>query len=119
MFIYSIASRPARGPNWPPIQWEQGTISLGIERQGREASLSPPSSFDVKKDGATPPLSHISLWCSKNVKLQKDGESGVFTSLTLCILRPILLRSTEEVWRVCSRHGLIRNAYKIFVGNLK
>jgi hypothetical protein len=32
------------------------TVSLGINQQGRKADYSPPSSNDVKKDGAMPPL---------------------------------------------------------------
>jgi hypothetical protein len=35
-----IASRPALGPKEPPIQWVQGSLSQGVNRQGREADQS-------------------------------------------------------------------------------
>jgi hypothetical protein len=37
----------------PEVKWE-----------GRDADHSPPSSAQVKNDGAIPPLSHISSWHS-------------------------------------------------------
>jgi hypothetical protein len=33
----------------PPIQWVQGSLSLGVKRPGREAGHSPPSSIEVKE----------------------------------------------------------------------
>jgi hypothetical protein len=36
------------GATHPPIQWEQGVFSLGVELPGREADDSPPSSAKVK-----------------------------------------------------------------------
>jgi len=33
----------------PPIQWVPGALSLGVERQGREADHSPPSSAEIKE----------------------------------------------------------------------
>jgi hypothetical protein len=56
---FSTASRPALWPTQPPIQWVPGTLSPGVKRQGREADHSPPSSAEVKNDGATPPLPHV------------------------------------------------------------
>jgi hypothetical protein len=42
-------SRPDPAPTQPPIQWVQGTLSLGLKRLGREANHSPPSSTEVKE----------------------------------------------------------------------
>jgi hypothetical protein len=42
-------SRMALGPTQPPIQWVQGSLSLGVKRPGREADHSPPSSAKVKE----------------------------------------------------------------------
>jgi hypothetical protein len=50
------ASRLTPGTTQPPIQWVPGAFSPGVKRQGREADHSPPSSAEVKKDGAIPPL---------------------------------------------------------------
>jgi hypothetical protein len=36
-------------PTQPPIQWAQGTLSLGIKRPGREADHSPPSNAEAKE----------------------------------------------------------------------
>jgi hypothetical protein len=40
----------------PPIQWIPGALFPGIERQGREADHSLPSSADVKNGAAISPL---------------------------------------------------------------
>jgi hypothetical protein len=37
------------GSTQPPIQWVSGALSLGVERPGREADHSPPSSAEVKE----------------------------------------------------------------------
>jgi len=42
------ASTTALGPTQPPIQWVPGAISLQVERPGREADHSPPSSAEIK-----------------------------------------------------------------------
>jgi hypothetical protein len=41
---FSISSRPALGSTQPPIKWVPG-----VNRQGREADHSPPTSAEVKK----------------------------------------------------------------------
>jgi hypothetical protein len=56
--LYSTSSRPTRGSTQPPIQWAPAAVSLGVNRQGREADHSPPSNAEVKKSGAIPALSH-------------------------------------------------------------
>jgi hypothetical protein len=44
-----------------------GALSPGVERPGSEADHSPPSSAEVKKGGAIPPLPHVFMaWCLSN-----------------------------------------------------
>jgi hypothetical protein len=54
MFLYTTASRPALGPNQPPIQWVPVAASPGVKWPQREAGYSPPSSAEVKNGGAIP-----------------------------------------------------------------
>jgi hypothetical protein len=44
------------GAHQPPAQLVPRALSLGVKRPGRETDHSPPSSADVKNDGAIPPL---------------------------------------------------------------
>jgi hypothetical protein len=44
------------GPIKPLIQWVQGVISPKLNRLGREATHSLPSSAEVMDDGAIPPF---------------------------------------------------------------
>jgi hypothetical protein len=60
IFLFSIASRLTLGPTQPPIQCVPGALSPGVKRLGREADHSPPSSAEVKNDGAIPTLPHMS-----------------------------------------------------------
>jgi hypothetical protein len=62
IFLFSTAFRPTLGPTQPPIQRLPGAFSLGIKRQGREADHSPPTSAEIRKGGAIPPLPHTSSW---------------------------------------------------------
>jgi hypothetical protein len=55
IFLYSTASRPTLGPTQPPIQWVQVGLPTVVERPGREADHSPPSSVELKMRGAIPP----------------------------------------------------------------
>jgi hypothetical protein len=48
IFLFTITPRPALRLVQPPTQWVRGSMSLGLERPGREADLSPPSSAEVK-----------------------------------------------------------------------
>jgi hypothetical protein len=50
------------GPTQPPIQQVPGALSLGLKRLGHEADHSPQSSAEVKNDGTTTPLSHMTSW---------------------------------------------------------
>jgi hypothetical protein len=49
----------APGPTQPPIQWLPGAFPREVKRPGREVYHSPPSSAEVKKSGAIPPLLNI------------------------------------------------------------
>jgi hypothetical protein len=51
-FLYSAVSKPALGPSQPSVWWVPATLSLEIKRSGREADHSPPSSSEVKNNGA-------------------------------------------------------------------
>jgi hypothetical protein len=59
----STSSIPVLGPTHP-IQWAPGALPPGVKRQGREADHSPPSSTEVKKYGAIPPLPRMPSWHS-------------------------------------------------------
>jgi hypothetical protein len=54
VFTFSTESRPALGPNQPPIQWVPA-----VKRPDREADNSLPSSAEVKNGEAVSPLPHI------------------------------------------------------------
>jgi hypothetical protein len=56
IYLIPTASRPALGPTQLPIQMVPGTSSPGVKRPAREADHSTPSSADVTKSGAVPPL---------------------------------------------------------------
>jgi hypothetical protein len=47
-FHFSVSSRPALWSTQPPIQWVKGTLSQVIERLGREADHSSPTSAEVE-----------------------------------------------------------------------
>jgi hypothetical protein len=53
-FLFSLMFRPALGPTQPSIQWVTGNVSPEVKRLGSEADHSPPSSAQVKNDGAIP-----------------------------------------------------------------
>jgi hypothetical protein len=48
IFLFTPASRQALRPTQPPTQWVPGALSLGVNRSGRVADHSPPSSAEVK-----------------------------------------------------------------------
>jgi hypothetical protein len=61
-FLQSAASRPVLKSDQPLIQIVPRALSPGVNRPGRKTDHSPPSSTDVKNDGAIPPLPHTSSW---------------------------------------------------------
>jgi hypothetical protein len=58
--LFTTNSRHTLGPKQSHIQWVLGSFPLGIKRQPREADPSPPSTKEVKHDGAIYPLPHTS-----------------------------------------------------------
>jgi hypothetical protein len=60
--LFSAAPIPALAPTQSPIQWILGALSQEVKRQEREADHSPPSSADVKNDGAISALPHAPSW---------------------------------------------------------
>jgi hypothetical protein len=48
VFLITTTSKPALGPNQPPIQCVAGALYLGVKKPGLEADHSPPSSSEVK-----------------------------------------------------------------------
>jgi hypothetical protein len=59
IFFFSTMARPTLGPTQPPIHWGLGAFSPRAKWQECETDHSPPSNAEVKKVGATPPLSHV------------------------------------------------------------
>jgi hypothetical protein len=62
IFLCSTVARLTLGLTQPFVQWVLGALSPGVEHPGNEADHSPPSSAEVKNDGAIPPLQHTSWW---------------------------------------------------------
>jgi hypothetical protein len=62
IFLFYTASTPGSGtyPAFYSMGTGEGAISSGVKRSGLEADHLPPSSAEVKNDGAVPPLSHMS-----------------------------------------------------------
>jgi len=56
IFLFSIMSRLALGPNQPPIQWLRGVLSPVVQHLRHKADNSPPSSTKLMNAWATPPL---------------------------------------------------------------
>jgi hypothetical protein len=63
-FLPVQTPKPTLSPTQFPIQWVPAALFPGIMRQGHEADSSTPSSADVQKRGAIPPLPHTPLWLS-------------------------------------------------------
>jgi hypothetical protein len=82
IFLFSITSRSALGPTQSPIRWVLGAISPRVKRLRREADHSPPSSAEVKKGGAIPPLPHMSSWHSDSLINHRDNFISGFTYLS-------------------------------------
>jgi len=64
-FLFTTASRTAPVSTQPPIQWIPGTLPLVVERQGRDAEHSRPSSAEVKNSWihTSTPQCGFMAWC--------------------------------------------------------
>jgi hypothetical protein len=64
-FSFDTVSRPALGPTQPPIQRIPGAFSPEVNRLGREADRSPPSSTEVKNAWSynSTPIYIFMAWC--------------------------------------------------------
>jgi len=61
IFLFTDVFRPALGPIQPAVQWVPGTLSLQVERPGREADHLPPPSAEAKNAWSytSTPLIHL------------------------------------------------------------
>lgn len=74
----------ALGPFQPPIKWEPGELSTGIELSERETGHSSLSSAEVRNCGVVLPLPHKSPWrCAYKIK---HTENFTFILLLLSLL---------------------------------
>jgi hypothetical protein len=80
IFLLSMASRLPLGPTQPPIQWVLGSVSLGVKSQGNKADHSPPSSAEVKRGGAIPPLLLMPSCLSTGTTLPFSWRASVINS---------------------------------------
>jgi hypothetical protein len=90
IFLFDTMSRPAPGPTQPPLQWVPGAVSPGINRPGREADHSPPSSTEVKRiTGAIPPFPPyvFMAWC---LVKHRDNFTFNFVTTSISVLGLIL-----------------------------
>jgi hypothetical protein len=95
IFLFSTASRPILGSTQSPIQRVLGALSLGVKQQGHDAGHSPPSSVEVKKGGAIPPLPHMSSWHSALLIKHRDN----FYLLIIWIV--IFFKQCSDTLRLC------------------
>jgi hypothetical protein len=91
IFLHFTISRPALGPTQPPIQWEPGAFSPGVQWPRREADHSPSSSAEVKNGGAIPPLPGTSSWIVLNWLINYKENFAVFRTylppIRMCDIR--------------------------------
>jgi hypothetical protein len=66
------------GPSSLLFNGHQGIFSPGGRTTGREADHLPPSSAEVKNDGAIPPLRHMPSW--RGASLAKHSDKFTFYS---------------------------------------
>jgi hypothetical protein len=85
--IFSFPCRPDRswGPIHPRFRWEQGTLSSGVKRLGREADHSSPTSAGVKKTWFyTSTLPYVSHTLCSVTLLMSFSFSTIFCSTAFC-----------------------------------
>jgi hypothetical protein len=86
---FSAAFIQALGPIQPRILWVSTALSPGLKRPGREADHSPPSSIEVKNDGAIPHFTYVCMeWCLIN---HRDSATHV-----LCDCEAIVTRASTS-----------------------
>jgi hypothetical protein len=71
LFATSV-SRPAPGPNQPPIPWVPGAPSLGVKRWRRESNHSPPTGAEIKNEWSytsTPPIGLHGVVLKQEIRL--------------------------------------------------
>jgi hypothetical protein len=96
IFLFSTTPRLVPGPTQPPIQWVLGTLSLGVKWPGCETYHSPPSSAEVKNDGAIPPLPHMPSCHSAS--LFKHRATLPFIAYTLLYLKTYINFCRNPWW---------------------
>jgi hypothetical protein len=102
IFLLTTGSRPALGPNHPPLQWLSGALFLGAKRPGREAD-NLHLVLRSRMRGAIPPLPNTSSWRDAQLKHIDNftfpfNSSFTFTfTCTLHIPLPSFLGSTAQL----------------------
>jgi hypothetical protein len=94
-FLFSTSSRPVLGTTQPPIQLVQGALSPGVERPGREADHSPPTSAESRKCGSIHALPHTPSW--RSAKLVKHRDNFIYIMGRFCdgVIQSKILISVE------------------------
>jgi hypothetical protein len=82
-------SSPTLGPTQSPVQWVLGALSLGVKRLGHEGDHSPPSSVEINRGGALPPLPHIFSWHSALLIKHSNSFTFYFVICYLKIVAPV------------------------------
>jgi hypothetical protein len=85
------------GAHLPPIQWVPGVLSPVVNRQGREANHSPPSSAEVKNGGAIPPFLHMASWNMLNKLGTRPNLPYSTSGDVLYFLRIVLFFVKDDV----------------------
>jgi hypothetical protein len=83
IFLFTSASRTALRSTQPPIQWVPVGLSLGVNRPGREADHSPPSSAEFKECVELYLHPNTSSWRGAQLKLR---DNFIFSFLYLLLL---------------------------------
>jgi hypothetical protein len=121
MYLYSTLSRVALGPSCLSNGFRR--LSPGVNRPEREDGHSPPSSAEVKNDGATLLLFHMSSWHSVLLIKHRDSFNFTYTSykkLTprlpsqFCLRMTLALRVAFSVLVRCQRLKNGKNQVKRF-----
>jgi hypothetical protein len=90
ILLFTTASRPALGPNQPPIQWVPGAFSPGVKRPGREADHSPPSTAEVKE------CVELYLHCP-NTPTRRDAQLMHTDNFTFTFIFTVVAESKQRL----------------------